>query len=68
MSTDTDILPRLRELQAQLNAMIGYLESGEVDTVFDTSGRTSLELKKFEAGTILVGGFAIQDRFVKDSK
>lgn len=66
MTTDTDILPRLRVLQAQLNALIAALEAGESETLIDNHDRTSLELKKFEAGTILVGSFAIQDRFPKE--
>lgn len=65
MTTDTDILPRLRELQAQLNAMIALIESGEAETLIDNHDRTSIELLKFEAGTILIGGFAIRDRFAK---
>jgi hypothetical protein len=60
---DPSILPYLRALRCQLDAAICALERGEAIASVDEHGRIEVELLKFEAGTVLVGDFAIRDRF-----
>jgi hypothetical protein len=67
MNIDPSTLPRLRALRCQLDAAITALQNGEAEVCIDTHGRTSVELLNFEAGTLLIGGYAIQDRFPKEA-
>jgi hypothetical protein len=62
---DAATLVRLREIKRQVDAAISLIEAGEAMTFIDNTGRTAIELKAFKAGTLLVGGFAIQERFPK---
>jgi hypothetical protein len=68
MTSDPSILPHLRALRCQLDAAIAALESGEALASVDEHGRIEVELLKWEAGTVLVGDFAIRNRFTKGTE